>query len=126
LPQGLRLGAILGGAGEGNQKHIYEFGKNLGKAFQVQDDYLDAFGDPEKFGKQVGGDIISNKKTFLMIHALETANPDQKAELLELMGKNSPDKVERVTGIFRDCGIQDWARQLKEIICRRLFFIWRK
>jgi geranylgeranyl diphosphate synthase, type II len=74
LAASLRMGAILGGAGEGNQQHLYEFGRNLGIAFQVQDDYLDAFGDPEKFGKQVGGDIIANKKTFLMIHALETAN----------------------------------------------------
>ncbi len=55
----LQLGAILGGTGEGNQKHLYEFGKNLGIAFQVQDDYLDAFGNPDKFGKQIGGDILS-------------------------------------------------------------------
>jgi len=121
LAAGLRLGAILGGAGEGNQQHMYEFGKNLGKAFQVQDDYLDAFGDPEKFGKQVGGDIISNKKTFLMIHALETASPQQKAELLGLMTSNPPDKVEKVISIFRDCGIQDWARQLKENYMREAF-----
>jgi len=64
LAASLKLGALLSGTGEGNQQHIYEFGKNLGIAFQVQDDYLDAFGDPEKFGKQVGGDILSNKKTF--------------------------------------------------------------
>ncbi|MBC7851409.1 MAG: polyprenyl synthetase family protein, partial [Chitinophagaceae bacterium] len=70
LAASLRLGAILGGAGEGNQKHLYEFGRNLGIAFQIQDDYLDAFGDPAKFGKQVGGDIVANKKTFLLLHAL--------------------------------------------------------
>ncbi|MDB5197063.1 MAG: polyprenyl synthetase [Flaviaesturariibacter sp.] len=73
LAASLKLGAILGGAGERNQNLIYEFGRKLGLAFQVQDDYLDAFGDPEKFGKQVGGDIKSNKKTFLLIHAMETA-----------------------------------------------------
>ena len=61
----------MGGAGERNQNLLYEFGRKLGIAFQVQDDYLDAFGDPKKFGKQVGGDIIANKKTFLLIHALE-------------------------------------------------------
>ena len=59
LAASLQLGAILGGTGERNQQHIYEFGKNLGIAFQLQDDYLDAFGNPEKFGKQVGGDIIA-------------------------------------------------------------------
>ena len=71
LAASIQLGAILGGASLGNQNHLYEFGKNLGIAFQVQDDYLDAFGDPGKFGKLVGGDILANKKTFLMIHALE-------------------------------------------------------
>ncbi|MEO5595488.1 MAG: polyprenyl synthetase family protein [Chitinophagaceae bacterium] len=78
LAASLQSGAILGGAGEGNQRHLYEFGRNLGIAFQVQDDYLDAFGDPEKFGKKVGGDITANKKTFLMIHALEVAPPASK------------------------------------------------
>ena len=121
LAASLRMGAILGGAGEGNQQHLYEFGRNLGIAFQVQDDYLDAFGDPEKFGKQVGGDIIANKKTFLMIHALETADPVQKNELLMLMKENPDDKVSRVLQIFRDCGIDDWARQLKENYMQQAF-----
>jgi len=121
LAASLRMGAILGGAGEGNQGHLYEFGRNLGIAFQVQDDYLDAFGDPEKFGKQVGGDIIANKKTFLMIHALETANPEQKSELLGLMKENPADKVQRVLTIFRECGIEDWARQLKENYMQQAF-----
>jgi len=121
LAASLRMGAILGGAGEGNQGHLYEFGRNLGIAFQVQDDYLDAFGDPEKFGKQVGGDISANKKTFLMIHALETANPEQKSELLGLMKENPADKVQRVLTIFRECGIEDWARQLKENYMQQAF-----
>ncbi|MEO6538367.1 MAG: polyprenyl synthetase family protein, partial [Ferruginibacter sp.] len=63
LGSSLQTGAILGGAGFGNQQHLYAFGKNLGIAFQVQDDFLDAFGDPKKFGKQTGGDILANKKT---------------------------------------------------------------
>jgi geranylgeranyl diphosphate synthase, type II len=121
LAASLRMGAILGGAGEGNQGHLYEFGRNLGIAFQVQDDYLDAFGDPDKFGKQVGGDIIANKKTFLMIHALETADPEQKTELLQLMKENPADKVQRVLTIFRECGIEDWARQLKENYMQQAF-----
>lgn len=113
LAASLRIGAIIGGAGLGNQDLIYKFGKNLGIAFQIQDDYLDAFGDPEKFGKQVGGDILANKKTFLMIHAMETAADSQKKELHELMTGNSPDKVARVLAIFRSCGIDEWARELK-------------
>ena len=113
LAASLQLGSILGGAGEGNQQHLYEFGKNLGVAFQVQDDYLDAFGDPEKFGKKVGGDILANKKTFLMIHAFESAEPSQLAELKELIKTNPPDKVEKVLQIFKDCKVDDWARELK-------------
>jgi len=114
LAASLQMGAILGGAGEGNQQHLYEFGRNLGIAFQVQDDYLDAFGDPEKFGKQVGGDIRANKKTFLMIHALESASPEQRKELERLMELDSEDKVERVLSIFRDTGIERWALELKD------------
>lgn len=110
----LEMGAILGGASEGNCRHIYEFGKNLGIAFQVQDDYLDAFGDPEKFGKEVGGDIRQNKKTFLLIHALEVANAEQKKTLETLMLQNPADKVEKVLDIFRQCGVDAWAVQLKE------------
>jgi geranylgeranyl diphosphate synthase, type II len=114
LAASLQLGAILGGAGEGNQQHLYQFGKNLGIAFQVQDDYLDAFGNPEKFGKQVGGDILANKKTFLLIHALETASPVQKAELEQLMAGNAAGKVEKVLQIFKDCKADEWAWELKE------------
>lgn len=110
----LQLGAILGGAGTGSQKHLYEFGKNLGIAFQVQDDYLDAFGNPDKFGKQVGGDILANKKTFLMIHAMEVAPAETKKELLQLMAENPVDKVEKVLAIFKACKVDEWAAALKE------------
>jgi geranylgeranyl diphosphate synthase, type II len=113
LAGSLQLGSILGGASIGNQQHLYEFGKNLGIAFQVQDDYLDAFGDPAKFGKQVGGDILANKKTFLLIHALETASPQQKNELMQLMQTNSAGKVEKVLQIFKSAGVDEWAMQLK-------------
>jgi geranylgeranyl diphosphate synthase type II len=109
----LKMGAILGGAGERNQNLIYEFGKKLGLAFQVQDDYLDAFGDPVKFGKQVGGDIKSNKKTFLLIHAFETANPTQQKELKKLLVTDSPDKVAKVVTLFQDCKVDEWALKLK-------------
>lgn len=117
----LQMGAILAGASEKDQFHLYQFGKNLGIAFQVQDDYLDAFGDPKKFGKQVGGDIQSNKKTFLMIHALETASDEHKAALRQLMNTNTADKVEKVLNIFRSCGIDKWSKQLKEEYLERAF-----
>jgi geranylgeranyl diphosphate synthase type II len=114
LASSLRMGAILGGAGERNQNLIYEFGKKLGLAFQVQDDYLDAFGDPEKFGKQVGGDILANKKTFLLIHALESLDPARKKELEQLLESGGEDKVEKVLAIFRASGVDQWAGELKE------------
>lgn len=114
LAASLQMGAILGGALERNQNLIYEFGRKLGLAFQVQDDYLDAFGDASKFGKQIGGDIKANKKTFLLIHALETATPSHKEKLLQLLKEDSPDKVENVLTIFRDCKVDVWAERLKE------------
>ncbi|MFM6183449.1 MAG: polyprenyl synthetase family protein [Dolichospermum sp.] len=114
LAASLQMGAMLGGASEGNCDHLYAFGKNLGIAFQIQDDYLDAFGDPEKFGKEVGGDIRQNKKTFLLLHTLEVASSKQQKELKELMQQNPPDKVARVLDIFRACGVEAWATELKE------------
>ena len=114
LAASLQLGAILGGAGEGNQKHLYAFGRNIGIAFQLQDDYLDAFGDPVKFGKKVGGDILANKKTFLMIHALEVAPGKSKLRLMQLLAGNSPDKIDKVLTIFRECGADKWVVNLKE------------
>ncbi|RYZ61152.1 MAG: polyprenyl synthetase family protein [Chitinophagaceae bacterium] len=114
LAAALQMGAILGGALERNQNLIYEFGRKLGLAFQVQDDYLDAFGDAAKFGKQIGGDIKSNKKTFLLIHALETATPPQKEKLQQLLNGNAADKVENVLAIFRECKVDAWAESLKE------------
>lgn len=113
LAASLKMGSILGGAGERNQRLLYEFGRKLGLAFQVQDDYLDAFGDPDKFGKQVGGDILANKKTFLLIHAMETASPSQLKELLSLMKHNPEDKVAKVLQLFHDCKVDNWALQLK-------------
>jgi geranylgeranyl diphosphate synthase type II len=114
LAASLEMGAILGGTSDGNCRHLYEFGKNLGIAFQIQDDYLDAFGDPEKFGKEVGGDIRQNKKTFLLLHALEVANAEQKKQLQQLMEQNPSDKVQQVLSIFKDCGVDEWAKQLKD------------
>jgi geranylgeranyl diphosphate synthase type II len=113
LAASLKMGAILGGAGQMNQDLIYAFGLKLGLAFQVQDDYLDAFGDPGKFGKQVGGDILANKKTFLLIHALETVPTFQQKELIKLMQGNGADKVKKILQIYADCKADEWALQLK-------------
>lgn len=114
LGASLQMGSIIGGAGERNQNLLFEFGRKLGLAFQVQDDYLDAFGDPQKFGKQVGGDITANKKTFLLIHALETASESQRKELEELMNTHAPDRVHGVLKLFKACGVDEWAVELKE------------
>lgn len=114
LAESLRMGAILGGAGKGNQDHLYQFGRNLGIAFQIQDDYLDAFGDPSKFGKQVGGDIMSNKKTFLVIHVLESCSETERSEFKTLMKSDDADKVEKVLTLFKSCGVDQWANGLME------------
>ncbi len=113
LAASLQMGSILGGAGDGNQGHLYEFGKNLGLAFQIQDDHLDAFGDPAKVGKQTGGDIVSNKKTFLFIKAMEIATDAQRKEMRELIKTNPPDKVQKMLSIFKACGVDEEAKILK-------------
>lgn len=111
LAASLKIGALLGGGGERNQNLLYKFGRKLGIAFQVQDDYLDAFGDQQKTGKQSGGDILANKKTFLLIHAMESA-PHQKG-LKELIKSNAADKIEKVLEVYKDCKADEWALQLK-------------
>jgi len=113
LAASLKMGSILGGASQRNQNLLYEFGKKLGIAFQIQDDYLDAFGDPKKFGKQPGGDIKANKKTFLLVQALSIASDGQKKELKKLMDGNAKDKTEKVLQLFQDCKVNEWALQLK-------------
>ena len=105
----MQMGALIAGASEADQKRIYDFGKNLGIAFQLQDDYLDAFGDSKSFGKQVGGDIIENKKTYLYLKALEYSNDSTQQELLDLYNEKQEDvalKVEKVKTIFNESGAQ--------------------
>lgn len=114
LAASLQLGSILGGAGLGNQENIYEFGKNLGIAFQVQDDYLDAFGNPEKFGKKQGGDIMANKKTFLLLQAMKVATVTQRKELDDLLRINDEKKIDAVLNIYRACNVDEWAKELKQ------------
>ena len=114
LAASLQTGGILGGAGERNQHLMYDFGKKLGIAFQVQDDYLDAFGDPGKFGKQVGGDILANKKTFLLLHAKEHASAAARKELQTLATGNDAEKINKTLQIYRDCKADQWSLELKD------------
>lgn len=109
----LKMGAINANAQEADQTNLYEFGKNIGIAFQLLDDLLDAFAiDSEKFGKQIGGDILSNKKTFLFIKAQELANEKQKKELLKLQKeKDAQKKVENILAIYTALNIKDICQQ---------------
>jgi len=103
----MKMGAIVADASEDDQNNIYEFGRNLGIAFQLQDDYLDAFGDPKTFGKQVGGDIIENKKTYLYLKALEFSNESDRLELSQLFESNPEDvntKIELAKQFFVSTG----------------------
>lgn len=114
LAASLRMGAILGGASKGNQEHLYSFGKNLGIAFQIQDDYLDAFGNPEKLGKRRGGDIMSNKKTFLLLHALQVCDDGQREELKKWRACEDESKIEPILQVYRSCSADQWAKELKQ------------
>lgn len=108
----LQMGAICANASISNQKHLYEFGKHVGIAFQILDDVLDVYADDEKFGKQVGGDIISNKKTFMLLDAFELANEEQTKELNHLLysKKNSTsEKVKQVTALYNTLGVKELA-----------------
>jgi geranylgeranyl diphosphate synthase type II len=103
----MKMGAIVAETSDENANLIYDFGINLGIAFQLQDDYLDAFGNPETFGKQVGGDIIENKKTYLYLKALEYSNPQNKemlSHLFSIQPSDNSDKINSVKAIFNDSG----------------------
>ena len=89
----LKIGALLASADSKDVEMLYEFGINLGLAFQLQDDLLDTFGDSKVFGKQIGGDILNAKKTFLLVKALELANEDDGKEIIDIIGNDGmPDK----------------------------------
>ncbi len=103
----MQMGAIVAGASVEDQKKVYDFGRYLGIAFQLQDDYLDAFGDPKLFGKQVGGDIIENKKTYLFLKAMELGTDSCKSTLKNLFNKTSlstNEKVSQVLELFKESG----------------------
>lgn len=113
----MKMGGIVAKTSEENCNLIYDFGLNLGIAFQLQDDYLDAFGDPATFGKQIGGDIIENKKTYLYLKALAQANEFEKQNLLQwfsVQPEDHSDKVVAVKNIFRHTGADATIKQAIE------------
>lgn len=122
----MKMGAIVANSSEQDQDKIYEFGKNLGIAFQLQDDFLDAFGDPESFGKQVGGDIIENKKTYLYLKALEFSTKDeskQLKDLFEISPADSSEKIEIVKQLFIDSGSAKSTKQAIQDYTEKAFAI---
>ncbi|MEZ4853281.1 polyprenyl synthetase family protein [Flavobacterium sp.] len=120
----MKMGAIVAETSEENANLIYDFGLNLGIAFQLQDDYLDAFGDPKTFGKQVGGDIIENKKTFLYLKAIEFGTTEQKEQLLHLFSiqpTDNTDKIESVKQLFVETTAADATRQAIQNFTQKAF-----
>lgn len=97
----LKIGAILGGASDSDADLLYQFGEKIGLAFQLQDDLLDVYGDPAVFGKAIGGDITSNKKTYMLINAVNRANDAQRAELMRWIGARQFDRGEKVAAVTR-------------------------
>ncbi|SHL42619.1 polyprenyl synthetase family protein [Flavobacterium saccharophilum] len=120
----MKMGAIVAKTSEKEADLIYDFGLNLGLAFQLQDDYLDAFGDPETFGKQVGGDIIENKKTYLYLKAIEFSSEEKAAELQQLFGLQLEDnlqKIETVKAIFNASGASKATQEAIEMYTFKAF-----
>ena len=114
LAGALQIGAILGGASQEDAKKLYDFGIRSGLAFQLQDDYLDVYGDPAVFGKKIGGDILCNKKTFMLITALKEADGDTRAELERWITAGTYDpseKIAAVTAIYNKVGVGDICRE---------------
>ncbi len=115
----LQTGAIIGGGSDSDAQHLYEFGKNMGIAFQLQDDILDTFGDTASFGKRIGGDIVQNKKTFLYLKALQLATPDQKTILHQQYTtpitetREEEQKIAIVKSVFKELSIEEISSQLR-------------
>lgn len=125
----MKMGAIVAEASEQDQDGIYDFGRYLGIAFQLQDDYLDAFGNPETFGKQVGGDILENKKTYLYLKTLELGRDTEKSSLLDLMSSISitnEAKVEKVKALFSTSGAADATQLAVKDYTKKAFSVLEK
>ncbi len=120
----MKMGAIVAKTSEKQADLIYDFGLNLGLAFQLQDDYLDAFGDPETFGKQVGGDIIENKKTYLYLKALEFSSKEKASKLEELFTlqlEDNSEKIETAKTIFNESGASKATQEAIEMYTFKAF-----
>lgn len=117
LGAALKIGALAGNAPQEDAEHLFEFGRNIGIAFQIQDDLLDTFGGAD-VGKKIGGDIRQNKKTYLFLKALELAGEEVKQELLNIYSgqtlMSEEEKVERVTSIFKSLLVEEYANQVKD------------
>lgn len=110
LAAALKIGAILGGAPEKDAQLLYDFGIKMGLAFQLQDDYLDVYGDPAVFGKKIGGDILCNKKTFMLITALSLAEGEDKETLLNWLRATdyvAEEKIQSVTALYNKVGVPE-------------------
>jgi len=120
---GLKIGALIGGAEEKDANDLYEFGRHIGIAFQLQDDILDTFGDPEKFGKKVGGDIAQNKKTFLLLKSIEQATGKDRVDLLTALSTTTDpaQKIDRITKIYNKLKVQEQATELMEEYLQKAF-----
>ena len=119
LGYALKIGALLGGADAEDVAHLYTFGEKMGLAFQLQDDWLDVYGDPNTFKKKLGGDIVDNKKTFMLINALQRANTEQRAELdrwIATTDGNAEEKIAAVTHIYNIIGIGQLAQEKIEAL----------
>lgn len=112
----MRIGGYIAGASEAQEKALYEYGLHIGLAFQIQDDILDVYGDPKTFGKAIGGDICCNKKTILLLTALERADAESKAELLQWMMTTDRDaeKIKAVTELYDRLGVREEAESVME------------
>ena len=114
LAGSLRIGALLAGASDEDAEWLYRFGMKMGLAFQLQDDYLDVYGDPATFGKKIGGDILCNKKTYLLITALQRAGEEDRRELqrwLSATGCEPQEKIAAVTALYNKVGVADCCRE---------------
>lgn len=116
LANAMRIGGYIAGADEAQQKALYQYGLHIGLAFQIQDDILDVYGDPKTFGKAIGGDICANKKTLLLLTAMETADAESKAELLQwlLVTDRNEEKIAGVTEIYNRLGVREAAETVME------------
>lgn len=117
----LQMGAIVSGGLGDNAKKLYDMGKNMGIAFQLQDDYLDAFGDTGRLGKQNGGDIKANKKTYLCLKALENAQPAQRKDIEGLLQQNGDDKVSAMLVLYKETGADEECRNAVAGYSKRAF-----